>query len=67
LFDPRSFAGRQIVNDDDIALREGGNQAFFRPFLEQGGFIGWSLALCQDHGDGGPGERGSSGAGLSEK
>jgi len=29
--------GRQIVHDDDIALREGGNQTFFHPFLEQGG------------------------------
>jgi hypothetical protein len=27
----------QIVDDDDIALREGGNQTFFHPFLEQGG------------------------------
>jgi hypothetical protein len=37
LFDPRSFVGRQIVHDDDIALREGGNQTFPHPFLEQGG------------------------------
>ena len=37
LFDPRSLVGRQIVHDDDIALREGGNQTFFHPFLEQGG------------------------------
>src|SRR5208337_3583490 len=27
LFDPRSLVGRQIVHDDDIALREGGNQS----------------------------------------
>src|SRR5208282_5359411 len=37
LFNPRSLVGRQIVHDDDIALREGGNQTFFHPFLEQGG------------------------------
>ena len=37
LFDPRSLVGRQIVHDDDIALREGGKETFFHPFLEQGG------------------------------
>lgn len=29
--------GWQIVHDDDVAFREGGNQAFFDPFLKQGG------------------------------
>jgi hypothetical protein len=29
--------GGQIVHDDDIALRERGNETFFHPFLEQGG------------------------------
>ena len=31
-----SSSSTQIVHDDDIALREGGNQTFFHPFLEQG-------------------------------
>ena len=29
--------GGQIVHDDGVAGRESGNQAFFHPFLEQGG------------------------------
>ena len=37
LLDPRPLVGGQIVHDDDIAWREGGNEAFFHPFLEQGG------------------------------
>ena len=37
LLDPSSHVGRQIVHDDDIPWREGWNQTFLHPFLEQGG------------------------------
>jgi hypothetical protein len=37
LFDPGSLVARQIVRDDNVALRELGHEAFLDPFLEQGG------------------------------
>ena len=37
LFDPWPLVGGQIVHDDDVTLRERGNETFFHPFLEQGG------------------------------
>jgi len=36
LLDLGRLVARQIVHDDDIAFREGGNEAFFHPLLEQG-------------------------------
>ena len=32
-----SLVARQIVHDDDVAFREGGDETFFHPFLERGG------------------------------
>src|SRR5208282_4633520 len=36
LLDPRSLVARQIVHDDDVAFREGGDETFFHPLLERG-------------------------------
>jgi hypothetical protein len=36
LLDPFSLVARQIVPDDDVAFREGGDETFFHPFLEGG-------------------------------
>lgn len=37
LLDPRPLVGGQIVHDDNVAFREGRNEAVFHPVLEQGG------------------------------
>jgi hypothetical protein len=37
LLDPRSLVARQIVHNDDVALRERGSKAFLHPVLEQSG------------------------------
>ena len=37
LLDLRSLVAREIVHDDDIALRQRGNEALLHPILEQGG------------------------------
>ena len=36
LLEPGSLVARQIVHDDDVAFREGGDETFYHPFLERG-------------------------------